>query len=355
VSEQSNAEGRKLQWLVYDQLGTPRMVFDTSGKLHDDPATTNVVEGVRRHDYLPFGEENVYNPAGGSRTAANGYLLNDGVRQQFTGHERDSETGLDFMQARYYANVQGRFISPDPVGHAWADENDPQSWNLYSYTRNNPLAYTDPEGLRYKLCDPNGKCSDHSDANVDEWRQKESINFSKGKIFDKDGNQIGTYQRLGDDNWSDFQNALFFGNAKDPGLAGRAQATKNAIYIIAAVNLSVPAAIFTIEIASGAAFAGVENHLITVRAARPFSHLTLHQLKALIKGKNKLLAEWFQSGGTKIPNGLNSKDLKVYAEIALRDIARGQGGREVVLEGGRVVQVQYQRLIQILKALGDLK
>jgi hypothetical protein len=41
VSEQGNAEGRKLQWLVHDQLGTPRMVFDTSGRLHDDPATTN--------------------------------------------------------------------------------------------------------------------------------------------------------------------------------------------------------------------------------------------------------------------------------------------------------------------------
>jgi RHS repeat-associated protein len=112
VSEQGNAEGRRLQWLVHDQLGTPRMVFDTSGKLHDDPATTNVVEGVRRHDYLPFGEENVYNAAGGSRTAANGYVA-DGVRQKFVGYERDTETGLDFVQARYYANVQGRFTSPD--------------------------------------------------------------------------------------------------------------------------------------------------------------------------------------------------------------------------------------------------
>jgi RHS repeat-associated protein len=90
------------------------MVFDTSGKLHDDPATTNVVEGVRRHDYLPFGEENVYNAAGGSRTAANGYVA-DGVRQKFTGHERDSETGLDFMQARYYSSGQGRFTSVDPL------------------------------------------------------------------------------------------------------------------------------------------------------------------------------------------------------------------------------------------------
>jgi len=35
------------QWLVTDQLGTPRMVFDKTGAL----ATT------KRHDYLPFGEE----------------------------------------------------------------------------------------------------------------------------------------------------------------------------------------------------------------------------------------------------------------------------------------------------------
>jgi RHS repeat-associated protein len=144
VSEQGNAEGRRLQWLVHNQLGTPRMVFDTSGRLHDDPATTNVVEGVRRHDYLPFGEENVYNAAGGSRTAANGYVA-DGVRQQFTGHERDAETGLDFMQARYYASGQGRFASADiPLTDQW--ESDPQSWNLYTYVRNNPCVNIDPRG-----------------------------------------------------------------------------------------------------------------------------------------------------------------------------------------------------------------
>jgi RHS repeat-associated protein len=137
---------------VHDQLGTPRMIFDTSGKLHDDPATTNVVEGVRRHDYLPFGEENVYNAAGGSRTAANGYLLNDGVRQQFTGHERDAETRLDFMQARYYASGQGRFTSTDPLmasGRVW----NPQSWNRYSYVLNRPLGLIDPNGLEDE--DPN--------------------------------------------------------------------------------------------------------------------------------------------------------------------------------------------------------
>jgi len=41
------AWGIDIGWLVSDQLGTPRMVFDQSGSL----------SGVSRHDYLPFGEE----------------------------------------------------------------------------------------------------------------------------------------------------------------------------------------------------------------------------------------------------------------------------------------------------------
>src|ERR1041385_1656733 len=36
-----------LHWLVSDQLGTPRMIVDQSGNLAN----------VKRHDYLPFGEE----------------------------------------------------------------------------------------------------------------------------------------------------------------------------------------------------------------------------------------------------------------------------------------------------------
>jgi RHS repeat-associated protein len=61
------------------------------------------------------------------------------------GYERDNETGLDFAQARYFSNVQGRFTSPD---EPFADqyEGDPQSWNLYAYVRNNPLNATDPTG-----------------------------------------------------------------------------------------------------------------------------------------------------------------------------------------------------------------
>jgi RHS repeat-associated protein len=65
-----------------------------------------------------------------------------------TQKERDNETGLDYFGARYYASTQGRFTSPDP-GNAGADEGDPQSWNGYAYSLNNPLRFIDPDGLRW--------------------------------------------------------------------------------------------------------------------------------------------------------------------------------------------------------------
>jgi RHS repeat-associated protein len=67
-----------------------------------------------------------------------------------TGKERDSESGNDYFGARYYASSMGRFMSPDwsakaePVPYAKLD--DPQSLNLYSYVRNNPLSRTDKDG-----------------------------------------------------------------------------------------------------------------------------------------------------------------------------------------------------------------
>jgi RHS repeat-associated protein len=125
--------GVDLRWLVTDQLGTPRMIFDQSGSLAN----------ISRHDYLPFGEE-LFAGVGG-RTTAQGYTNSDGLRQHFTQKERDIETGLDYFLARYYSSTQGRFTSPDePLMDQ--EEGDPQSWNLYSYVRNNPLRFTDPTG-----------------------------------------------------------------------------------------------------------------------------------------------------------------------------------------------------------------
>ncbi|MBS1813676.1 MAG: RHS repeat-associated core domain-containing protein [Acidobacteria bacterium] len=68
----------------------------------------------------------------------------------YTGKERDSESGLDYFGARYYASTVGRWMSPDwaqkaePVPYAKMD--DPQSLNLYGYVGNNPIAQIDADG-----------------------------------------------------------------------------------------------------------------------------------------------------------------------------------------------------------------
>jgi len=66
---------------------------------------------------------------------------------RYTGKERDTESGLDYFGARYYASTMGRFMGPDPSGLVFASFANPQSLNLYSYAQNNPLIYTDPTGL----------------------------------------------------------------------------------------------------------------------------------------------------------------------------------------------------------------
>jgi len=70
---------------------------------------------------------------------------------QFTGKERDQESGLDWFESRYYSGAQGRFTSPDS-GNLGVHLSDPQTWNMYAYVRNNPLKYVDPNGTDVRIC-----------------------------------------------------------------------------------------------------------------------------------------------------------------------------------------------------------
>ncbi len=126
-------------YLSTDHLGSTRLVVDQNGNF------------VARHDFLPFGEE-VTVGRNGQWGAGN-----DTISQKFTAKERDTESGLDYFGARYYGSSLGRFISPDPSGLLAQHPEDPQSWNLYVYARNNPLIYLDPNGLDCIYATDNGK------------------------------------------------------------------------------------------------------------------------------------------------------------------------------------------------------
>ncbi len=114
-----------------DALGSTRMVTDQTGAVQ------------AAHDYYPFGGEVQGQTAGRN----NAWGTTDYLSQKFTGQERDTESGLDHFPARHFASAMGRFMVPDPAGNLVADFTNPQSLNMYGYTVNNPLAYTDPSGF----------------------------------------------------------------------------------------------------------------------------------------------------------------------------------------------------------------
>ena len=106
---------------------------------------------------------------------------------RFTGNERDRETGLDYFGARYLSADQGRFTSPDKP---FADQNtaDPQSWNLYSYTRNNPLKFVDDDGFAIVYADQRLKI-------ISEARRQESSTYNSYLAgFEATGSPVLTFQ-----------------------------------------------------------------------------------------------------------------------------------------------------------------
>jgi RHS repeat-associated protein len=64
-------------------------------------------------------------------------------RVGYTGHVNDGETGLVYMQQRYYDPIAGRFLSVDPVT---TDPRTGDHFNRYFYAENSPYVFIDPDG-----------------------------------------------------------------------------------------------------------------------------------------------------------------------------------------------------------------
>jgi RHS repeat-associated protein len=65
--------------------------------------------------------------------------------KKFTSYERDAN-GSDEAMARRYNRWHSRFDQPDPYDGSYELTN-PQSFNRYSYTQNDPVNFIDPTGL----------------------------------------------------------------------------------------------------------------------------------------------------------------------------------------------------------------
>jgi RHS repeat-associated protein len=113
----AQAQTRTVHLYYTDPQGTPLVKTDAQGNV------------VAKYDYTPYG-----NSVASLGSPPNG--------PGYTGHVNDPETGLVYMQARYYQPT-GRFLSPDPVG---ASAGNIYGFNRYVYANNNPIVNSDPTG-----------------------------------------------------------------------------------------------------------------------------------------------------------------------------------------------------------------
>lgn len=106
---------------------------DPHGTATDD--ITSDTLAVTRRLFTPFGEAR--------DTASTAWAGDHG----FVGGTQDPTTGLTNLGAREYDPALGRFLDPDPL----LDAGDPQQWNGYSYSDDDPVNASDPTG-KHLLC-----------------------------------------------------------------------------------------------------------------------------------------------------------------------------------------------------------
>ncbi len=116
-------------------------------------STSDQYFGGRRLAVIdPLGSAGTYYPWGEDKGSTNPQDT-----WSFATYWRDSATGLDYANKRYYSNAYGRFMTPDPTMRS-ANPREPQSWNRYAYVMGDPSNYDDPTGQFLPICDPFWGC-----------------------------------------------------------------------------------------------------------------------------------------------------------------------------------------------------
>src|SRR5262249_14542723 len=111
-------------WLLEDRLNSIRDVINNSGTVKDSIA------------YDGFGNMTSENHA-----SYRGWYA-------WTGRQLDTQTGLQYNNARWYNPTMGRWIAEDPL------EFDAGDTNLCRYAKNAPTIATDPSGLQDEVFYP---------------------------------------------------------------------------------------------------------------------------------------------------------------------------------------------------------
>lgn len=123
---------------------------------------------IATYDYRPYGKQQT-----GPATAGPGY----------TGHVGDPDTGLVYMQARYYDQEAARFVTIDPIQPIAGDF---FNINRYAYVNNNPVANIDPTGM---ACGGNGEVS------VDVQRMRDAADGCDGSASQRSESAGGGAER----------------------------------------------------------------------------------------------------------------------------------------------------------------